>query len=124
MLVGPTGSGKSTVIDAMAFALYGTVPRWNDKRMVMYALAPTAVRGTVRLVFDVDGVRYVAARELRRTKQGVQVKSARLERLLESTATGTLADVTEVLASDSQVTPAVEELLRLRATLDSMIRRQ
>jgi len=114
VLVGPTGSGKSTVIDAMAFALYGTVPRWNDKRMVMYALAPTAVRGTVRLVFDVDGVRYVAARELRRSKQGlVTVKSARLERLLDPTATGTLADQTEVLASDSQVTAAVEELLGL-----------
>src|SRR5664279_4065173 len=113
VLVGPTGSGKSTVIDAMAFALYGTVPRWNDKRMVMYALAPTAVRGTVRLVFDADGVRYVAARELRRTKQGVQVKSARLERLLDPTATGALSDETEVLASDSQVTAAVEELLGL-----------
>src|SRR5664280_1435562 len=113
VLVGPTGSGKSTVIDAMAFALYGTVPRWNDKRMVMYALAPTAVHGTVRLVFDADGVRYVAARELRRTKQGVQVKSARLERLLDPTATGALSDETEVLASDSQVTAAVEELLGL-----------
>ncbi len=114
VLVGPTGSGKSTVIDAMTFALYGTVPRWNDKRMVMYALAPTAVRGTVRLVFDVDGVRYVAARELRRSKQGlVTVKSARLERLLDPAATGTLADETEVLASDSQVTAAVEALLGL-----------
>ena len=77
----PTGSGKSTVIDAMTFALYGTVPRWNDRSMVMYALAPTANRGTVRLVFDVDDGRYVVARELRRTKAGVHVRNARLERL-------------------------------------------
>src|SRR6476659_5517341 len=99
-LVGPTGSGKSTVIDAMIFALYGTVPRWQDKRMVMYALAPTAVRGTVRLVFDVEHQRYVVARELRRAKAGVQIKSARLERLLDPTTTGTINDLTEVIAAD------------------------
>ena len=29
VLTGPTGSGKSTVIDALCFALYGTVPRWG-----------------------------------------------------------------------------------------------
>ncbi|NHB85087.1 AAA family ATPase [Tessaracoccus sp. HDW20] len=27
-LVGPTGAGKSTVIDAMVFALFGSAPRW------------------------------------------------------------------------------------------------
>ena len=58
-LVGPTGSGKSTVIDAMTFALYGTAPRWGERTRIQYALAPTANRGTVRLVFDVAGQRYV-----------------------------------------------------------------
>ena len=41
-LVGATGSGKSTVIDAMVFALYGTAPRWGRVNSIEYALAPTA----------------------------------------------------------------------------------
>src|SRR5690242_8711682 len=110
-LVGPTGSGKSTVIDALTFALYGTVPRWDDRRAVRLALAPTVGRGVVSLTFDVRGERYVAARELRRSAQGrVNVKNARLERLLGRDGRD---GGTEVLASDSEVTAAVERLLGL-----------
>src|ERR1700752_5219310 len=82
-LVGPTGSGKSTVIDEMTFALYGSVPRWGRKGMVSLALAPTVPRGTVKLVFEVEGQRYVAVRELRRTGTQVNQKAASLERLLD-----------------------------------------
>ena len=82
--------------------------------MVMYALAPTAVRGTVRLVFDVEQQRYVVARELRRAKAGgVNIKSGRLERLIDPTAVGTINDLTEVIAADGLVTAAVEKLLGL-----------
>src|SRR6185369_12073875 len=83
-LVGPTGAGKSTVFDAITFALFGSVPRWNHRGLVSLALAPTVARGTVRLVFDAAGSRYVVARELRRLGNGnVTVRNARLERLAD-----------------------------------------
>src|SRR5664280_491605 len=117
VLVGPTGSGKSTVIDAVTFALYGTVPRWQDRRKVSLALAPTAVRGTVRLVFDVGGARYQVARELRRSggaNPQVHIKNARLERLLDPTGLGDVGEPTELLAADSAVNDRVTALLGLR----------
>ncbi|MBW0115277.1 AAA family ATPase [Pseudonocardia abyssalis] len=114
-LVGPTGSGKSTIIDAITFALYGSVPRWDNQRTVALALAPTAGRGTVKLVFDVGGARYVAARELRRAASGsVSVRSARLERLRDPSGTAGVDEETEPLADGAGgVTSAVEELLGL-----------
>ncbi|MGK5739156.1 AAA family ATPase [Micromonospora sp. URMC 103] len=74
-LVGPTGSGKSTVLDAICFALYGTVPRWGGARGIANALAPSAAEARVRLVFESAGARYVATRVVRRDSRG-NVKTA------------------------------------------------
>ncbi|MET8908619.1 SMC family ATPase [Micromonospora sp. NPDC004551] len=74
-LVGPTGSGKSTVLDAICFALYGTVPRWGGTRGLANALAPSATEARVRLVFESAGDRYVATRVVRRDGRGT-VKTA------------------------------------------------
>ena len=112
-LVGATGAGKSTVIDAITFALYGTVPRWNDQRMITPALAPTATRGVVRLIFDADGQRYAVAREARRSggkTSRVTMHASRLERLHDPDDLDGEADV---LAAESEVTKAVENLLGL-----------
>jgi exonuclease SbcC len=74
-LVGPTGSGKSTVLDGICFALYGTVPRWGGARGIANALAPSATEARVRLVFESAGSRYVATRVVRRDGRG-NVKTA------------------------------------------------
>ena len=81
-LVGPTGSGKSTLIDGLCFALYGTVPRWGKENAIAQALAPAANACRVCLVFEAAGKRYGAVRALTRDKRGqVHTKEARLELL-------------------------------------------
>ncbi|MBN1172769.1 MAG: SMC family ATPase, partial [Micromonosporaceae bacterium] len=81
-LVGPTGSGKSTVLDAICFALYGTVPRWGDRRAIGNALAPSATEARVRLCFESANTRYVVTRVVRRDGKGaVATKHAGLEAL-------------------------------------------
>ena len=115
-LTGPTGSGKSTVIDGLTFALYGSAPRWGRENAIQYALAPTANRCTVRLVFDVAGQRYVAAREVRRIGKQIAQRNTRLERYADPAATGDpeTDEPTESLAADPKaVRQQVTELLGL-----------
>jgi exonuclease SbcC len=82
VLTGPTGSGKSTVIDGLCFALYGTVPRWGKENAIAQALAPAANSCRVCLVFETAGARYAAVRSLTRDARGkVHTKEARLDRL-------------------------------------------
>lgn len=102
-LAGPTGSGKSSLVDAMVFALFGRVPRLGGN-----AVAPAITAGTdrarVQFDFEVNEVVYTAVREARRTASGgASVREARLQR-----GESVLADGAD------DVTTEVEDLLRLR----------
>ncbi|HEX6471784.1 MAG TPA: SMC family ATPase [Streptosporangiaceae bacterium] len=98
VLVGPTGAGKSTVIDAICFAIYGTVPRWGKENVIALALAPSATTGKVALVFESAGRRYGIVRVLgRSTKGAVSTKEARLDEL--DPAIDPAADVDELLGA-------------------------
>jgi DNA repair protein SbcC/Rad50 len=88
-LTGPTGSGKSTVIDGLCFALYGTVPRWGNVNVINQALAPTKTECRVALVFEVAGQRYGVERLLGRNARGqVTTKLAMIHQLDPSVSPG------------------------------------
>lgn len=102
-MVGPTGAGKSTIIDAICFALYGSIPRYGDERLVTRAVSLGGREAKVSLTFDVAGVRYHATRVVRLGK-------GKADALLERDVPGG----TDVLASGARdMRGAVENLLGL-----------
>jgi exonuclease SbcC len=101
-LVGPTGAGKSSVIDALTFALYGSVPRLDDRRAVAPVISQNLTEARVRLDFSVGGQEYTAVRVVRATRAGATTKEARLQR------------GSEVMAGEAkEVTAAVEAVVGL-----------
>lgn len=58
IVTGPTGSGKTTIFDAMAYALYGEVPGVREKGDIRSQHAPDTVECSVTFRFEVDGTIY------------------------------------------------------------------
>ncbi|MDQ4130017.1 MAG: SMC family ATPase [Actinomycetota bacterium] len=103
-LTGPTGAGKSSVIDAITFALYGSVPRYDDRRLVAPVITQGKAQARVRLDFAIGDSSYSAVRVVRRTLNGgATTKEARLERSDGSTLAG----------NAEELSAAVERLIGL-----------
>ena len=66
-IVGPIGSGKSSILDGISFALYGKTPR--IARDVLGLINQRRDQGSVALLFEVDGIAWRVVRSLRRTGQ-------------------------------------------------------
>ena len=63
VLTGPTGSGKSSIIDAITFALYGSVSRYGNPNLVHPVVSQGKVETKVRFDFSVEGRTYTAVRD-------------------------------------------------------------
>ncbi len=102
-LTGPTGSGKSSIIDAMVFALYGAVPR-HGRRDVAPVISTGRLEMKVRLDFEVAGRIHTVVRVVRRTSRGgANTDEARLEsggHVLAGTAAEVTERVTDLLGLD------------------------
>jgi exonuclease SbcC len=107
-IVGATGHGKSSLIDAISFALYGKVPRHGERD-----IAPVMTLGCnetrVAFTFELAGASYVATRVLRRKPagDGATTRALRLEFVHDDGTTDVLA------GSAREFQPAIERLIGL-----------
>jgi DNA repair protein SbcC/Rad50 len=99
VLSGATGSGKTTIVESVVFALYGSVPRYDDRRLVAPVINQGRNEARIRLTFAVDGRTYQATRVVRRTKQGATTKEARLEDVTDGGLTTLAGNADELTAT-------------------------
>ena len=101
-IVGPIGSGKSTILDAIAFALYGKTPTFErDTKSLIHQQMEEC---HTQLWFEVDGQVWRAARGLRR-------KGASGHQLWRHASDDPEAQVLEHITGEKQVRGKVEQLL-------------
>jgi len=101
-IVGPIGAGKSSILDAIAFALYGKTPTFE--RDTKSLINQTASECHVELRFEVDGEVWRAARGLRR-------RGASGHQLQRLASDDDGAGVIEQVSGERAVRERVEQLL-------------
>ena len=102
VFTGATGSGKSSLIDAMIFALYGSVPRYDHAGLIAPVISQGMVRARVRLDFEARGRTYTAVRVVQRTGTGATTREARLEEHANGEIVKTLAATEPDLSTSVQ----------------------
>ena len=99
IIVGETGAGKSSLLDAITFALYGSTPRWKDtaatkdNQTYRSHFAKDTDPTKVTLTFEVNGQEYRITRSPKYvTSSGKSVlDTAHLEKLHEGSPAETIA---------------------------------
>ena len=117
LIDGPTGSGKSTIIDAIAYALFGVVSGSSDLDRIRSSFCAEDDPTGVTCVFSVDGRRHHISRVPRGARDPQEpdkrAKSAGARQVLLEFA----PDGSELraLTRDDEIRQHVESLLRMNA---------
>ncbi len=101
VLTGPTGSGKSSILDAMSFALYGETPRLGSrdlKKLIYQDVENPAQKARVEFAFRHLGRDYRIARQVTHTSHRVELDSRESpEDEWSSYATGSVAEIKRLI---------------------------
>lgn len=110
-IFGPTGSGKSTVLDAITLALYGRVKRaeYGTQGIINTNMETAAVAFTFELVQGNERKTYRVERSFRRKKGSENSCEPKVVRLIRITSAGE----TVLCDKTTEVTGAIEKLLGL-----------
>jgi len=85
-IIGKNGSGKSTIFEAILFALYGELKTKGYKEVVRNAYATTKDPVVVELDFEFEGIEYRVSREFRGKALSANAKLLKNDELITSGA--------------------------------------
>ncbi len=106
-LIGIMGSGKTSVMDAISFALFGTCPNLKAKKITLNDLImkkpQQKTKATVELEFEINGKNYLVKRVIELDKGTVEAEIRENGKLLNVNSKNVTAEVERILQMDYEL---------------------